>query len=267
MNDSSLRNAETRAQNLLASTLLGAVLLGSLPTHAALIDATRVEIYAQTKTHGSNVNTGTADGESWQFNYVTGNNTAFDGSTSFSAMTYDSALFGGAYGNFNIGFGSSTPFLTFYGPSSTPFGSQLQAISGYETATLSGDLGVCCTTASNTGYLDWNWAAVAYDLSATSLNILSSGGFRTTSDGASNLTISNLSGAGTTVSGTASMDAGDWIGVLYWMTGQNNTGGNHFNLSDSAIVYTLESTETSVPLPGVLGLFALGLFSLRRRFT
>ena len=43
MNDSSLRNAETRAQNLLASTLLGAVLLGSLPTHAAVIDATRGE--------------------------------------------------------------------------------------------------------------------------------------------------------------------------------------------------------------------------------
>lgn len=40
MNDSSLRNAETRARNLRASPLPGPVLPGSSPAHAAVIDAT-----------------------------------------------------------------------------------------------------------------------------------------------------------------------------------------------------------------------------------
>ncbi|MCB1736270.1 MAG: hypothetical protein H6981_11680 [Gammaproteobacteria bacterium] len=260
MNNSVLRAAHLHAIAVLLVCLLG----GPLTAQGAIIDATRSEIFAQTTTHGSNVNIGSADGETWQFNYVTGNNTAFDGSTSFSALNYDAGLFGGSYGNFNIGMGSFNPFLTFNGPFGTPFGAQLQAISGFDTVSLSGNLGVCCTTSTTGGWLDWNWAAVAYDLSATTLNILSSGGFRTTSDGAGNLSISNLSGAGTTVSGTTSIDTGDWVGVFYWRNAQNNTGGNHFNLNDSGIVYTLESVEAPVPLPGVLGLLALGLAGLRR---
>lgn len=232
--------------SLAATTLFAALVIAGQP-QAAVIDATRGEIHAQTKAHGSNINTGSADGENWQFNGVTGNNT-FDGGTSFSAMTFDATLRGGTDVTWQTGFGRNPPFLTFSSARGIPFGSQLQAISGYETAAVSGNLSFCCTTASSGGYLDRGWAAVAYDLSASSLNIVSSGGFRNTSDG-TNLLFSNLTGSGTTVSGTTAMDAGDRLGVFSWTTAQNNLGGNHFNLSDAGIVSTLENVEASVVVP------------------
>ncbi|MGB1109383.1 MAG: hypothetical protein ACPG4N_03460 [Gammaproteobacteria bacterium] len=248
----------------LSAKLAGIGLCLSLASaQAAMISATRTDVWNADPsiTNGDTNTTGTVDGESWSFSYTRVGDFNINASTVYTAMgagTYFGSPTPNVFGDYFTGFGSGNPYFEDSSANGTAYGHTLGAVGSYEDVSVSGSLAGLYT--GGTGNLTVNWKLVEFDLATNAYNLLDSGTLVATGFG----DFSNAAVSGDlAVSGMASLQTGDWVGMFYQKASNPTGGGSHFNLSDAGISYTFEQADSPLPSPTVPVLMALGLLGIR----
>ncbi|MGB0713374.1 MAG: hypothetical protein ACPGUC_07420 [Gammaproteobacteria bacterium] len=252
------------SRSIAAITLLSTFALSGAAAHAGMISGTRTDVWNAdgSVVNGDTSTSGVVDGETWQIDYYRPSNFNIDGSTTLSPMaagTYFGSSTANVFGDYFSGFGNGGFFFEdFSGLAS--YGYTLGGVGGYEDLTVSGDFSGGPT--GSTGDLTMNWKLVEYDFLSNSYSLLDSGTF--TSTGIGGFAQSTLSGD-FSVSGSASLQANDWVGLFFQRTSGATGSGSHFNMGDTGITYTFTAPDIPAPAPlSLLGTAGLLLLARRR---